>query len=292
MPTVGFVVNPKGGGGSALAAWDKVSSAIPEAKPYFTTKPGDGENQAKNALDDGCTVVAAVGGDGTVSEVGNALVHTEAALAVIPSGTGNDYAKTLKTPTEPVEAARLAYEGGFKLVDVGTAVGHRSFLNIAGAGFDAEVMTRFNNPGAVTKALPVKVRYYLSILRTFAKYKNVRADLDIDGEVTVIDNLLLLAVGCARFYGAGMHILPMAELQDGLLDLAWGHDVRLADLNKLMSLIYKGEHVGHPNVKFAKCKRVSVTCEPGTVFHLDGDVTGCTPVTFESVPSALKVVVP
>ena len=181
-------------------------------------------------------------------------------------------------------------------VDVGTCIEgetkHRSFVNIAGVGFDAEVMTRCNNPGPILQAMPVKVRYYASIFKTFAKYKGVKATLDIDGETTTIDNLLLLAVGCAQWYGAGMHILPTANLSDGFFDLAWGHDVKLSELNKLMSLIYKGEHVGHPNAKFAKCKRVSIHAEPRTPFHIDGDVTGQTPVTFECVPMGLWVAVP
>ena len=290
MPKVGFIVNPKGGGGSALAAWERIHETFPAAAGYFTTRPGDGEAQALLARSDGCDVVCAVGGDGTVSEVASALVHTETVLGIIPAGTGNDYAKSLAIPRDPVEAARMAYGANFRLVDVGKALSHREFVNIAGVGFDAEVMTRFNSPGLFAKRMPVKVRYYLSILKTFAQYRGVKAILTIDGEVTVVDNLLLLAIGCAQFYGAGMHILPMADLSDGLFDLAWGFDVKLSELNKLMVLIYKGEHVDHPNVKFARCKGVVVETDPETRFHLDGDVTGKSPVTFECVPHALRVV--
>lgn len=290
MPKVGFVVNPSGGGGRALKAWKEIEEAFPDACAYFTTKPFDGTAQARLALADGCEVVAAVGGDGTVNEVANALIGSEAALAVIPFGTGNDYAKSLKIPHDPVAAARLAFEREPTLVDVGRVDGHRAFVNIAGVGFDAEVMTIFNNPGAVMRVMPVKVRYYASILKTFTKYKGVKATLTIDGEKTVVDNLLLMAVGCAQYYGAGMHILPNADLSDGLFDVVWGQDVRLAELNKLMSIIYKGEHLNHRNVRSARCKEVSVEAEPKTRFHLDGDVTGETPVTFRIEAQCLRVV--
>jgi len=292
VPKVGFVVNPNGGNGRTLRAWKLIEAEFPDAKPYFTSKPRDGTHQAQNALRDGCHVVAAVGGDGTVNEVANALIGTEGSLAVIPVGTGNDYAKTIRSPIDPLEAAQLAYEGTPKLVDVGMAEGHRHFVNIAGVGFDAEVMIRFNHPGAFTRALPVKVRYYLSILKTFAKYKGVKATLTLDGQEQVVENLLLLAVGCAEYYGAGMHMLPGADLTDGLFDLAWGQDVRLAELNKLMALIYKGEHIGHSNVRTARCSRVVIESQPGTTFHLDGDVTGETPVTFSVSPHSLRVVCP
>ena len=292
MPKVGFVVNPVGGRGAALRAWKSIEAAVPEAKGYFTTGPNGGTEQALAAIKDGCDRVAAVGGDGTVNEVANALIGKNAALAVVPVGTGNDYAKTLRIPNDPIEAAKLSFEGPPTLVDVGLAVGHRHFVNIAGAGFDAEVMTRFNSPGIVARALPVKVRYYLSILRTFAGYKGVRATVELDGQSVEIERMLLLAVGCAQYYGAGMHILPSADLNDGLFDIVWGENVRMAELNKLMALIYKGAHIGHPNVKTARAKSVTVVANPATRFHLDGDVTGVTPVTFRTLPGLLDVVAP
>lgn len=290
MPKVGFVVNPAGGGGRALKAWKEIEAAIPDARAYMTTKPLGGAEQARLAMADGCEVVAAVGGDGTVNEVANALIGTDTTLAVIPFGTGNDYAKTLKIPVDSVAAARMAFEREAQLVDVGRVDGHRAFVNIAGVGFDAEVMTVFNHPGALMRVMPVKVRYYASILKTFTKFKGVKATLTIDGSTTVVDNLLLMAVGCAQFYGAGMHILPHADLMDGLFDVVWGQDVRLAELNKLMAIIYKGEHLEHPNVRSARCKEVVIEAEPRTRFHLDGDVTGETPVTFRVEAQCLRVV--
>lgn len=265
-------------------------AAFPEAVPYLTTGPKDGTAQAQKAIAEGCERVAAIGGDGTVNEVANALVGTSTALAVIPAGTGNDYARTLGTPGDPVEAARLAFEGPTKLVDVGEVTGHRCFVNIAGVGFDAEVMTRFNSPSKLWRALPVKARYYLSILRTFAGYKGVKAVVQGDDQQVDVGNLLLLAVGCAQFYGAGMHVLPTASLQDGLFDVVWGEDVRLSELNKLMALIYKGEHIGHPNVRHLQCRTLRIETQPATRFHLDGDVTGLAPLEFVTRPEALHVV--
>lgn len=293
VPKVGFVVNPVGGSGKSLKAWESIHQAFPRAVPYFTTEPNGGAAQAERALAEGCDIVAAVGGDGTVNEVGNALIHKNAALAVIPAGTGNDYARTLGLELgDPLHAAKLAFEGESFFVDVGEVIGHRHFLNIAGVGFDAEVMTRFNSPSKVWRALPVKARYYLSILRTFAGYKGVKATVTTDGETSEVKNLLLLAVGCAQFYGAGMHVLPTASLDDGLFDVVWGEDVRLSELNKLMALIYKGDHIGHPNVRHRQCHTLSIETWPPTRFHLDGDVTGEAPVTFVTKQAALRVVRP
>lgn len=292
MPRVGFVVNPTAGGGRALAAWHEVQARHPEAEVFMTAGPGGGTDAAKAAVAAGCERVAALGGDGTVSEVANALIGTETPMAVVPYGTGNDYARTIDVPQDTTLAAQLAFGGEAGPVDVGLCLGHRHFVNIAGVGFDAEVMTRFNNPGPVAKVLPVKARYYLSILQTFAKYKGVTAHVTMDGESREIGNLLLMAVGCARYYGAGMHILPQADLNDGHFDVVWGHNVKLGDLNKLMALIYEGRHIGHPNVDTARCREVTVTTQPSSRFHLDGDVTGLTSVTFRSVPAALFVVRP
>lgn len=291
MPKVGFVVNPAGGSGKSLRAWEAIKEKFTDAVPYFTQEPGDGIGQARRAVAEGCDRVAAVGGDGTVNEVANGLIGTDAALAVVPVGTGNDYTRSLVwCPNDPIEAAKFAFEGRVMPVDVGEAVGHRHFVNVAGVGFDAEVMTRFNSPSKVWRALPVKARYYLSILRTFAGYKGVKAKVMADDKTIEVGNLLLLAVGCAQFYGAGMHVLPTASLEDGLFDVVWGEDVRLAELNKLMGLIYKGEHIRHPNVRHLQCKSLEIETGPETRFHLDGDVTGVTSVEFVTRPLALSVV--
>lgn len=292
MPKVGFVVNPLGGNGRAFSAWQEVSLEIPEAQGYLTHHPGGGTEAARQAVKDGCDVVAAVGGDGTVSEVANALIGSEVALAIVPAGTGNDYARSLNSPTSVLEAARLAFEGQTKVVDTAKAPGNRSFVNVAGCGFDAEVMTTFNTPGPMMRRLPVKIRYYLSILKTFARYKGTSASIDIDGQLREVGNLLLLACGPAMYYGAGMKVLPNADLSDGWLDVVWGHDVSLGELSKLMGFIYKGEHLAHPKVESARGKVIKVVAIPATKFHLDGDVAGTTPVTFEIVPASLRVVTP
>ncbi|MBS1721954.1 MAG: diacylglycerol kinase family lipid kinase [Armatimonadetes bacterium] len=290
MPKVGFVVNPHGGRGRALLAWKRFEEQFPGHPVYFTQGAGDGTHQAELALAEGCSRVAAVGGDGTINEVANALVGKDVELAVLPFGTGNDYAKTLGIGQE--NAFEVALDGKGKPVDVGLAEGYRHFINIAGIGFDAAVMTNFNHPGALVGAMPVKVRYYLSIAKTFASYRGASATLTIDEERTVVDALLLLAVGIAQFYGAGMHVLPMADIADGQFDLVWGQDVRLGELNKLMSLIYKGAHIGHPKVRTARCRSVAIETQTGLPFHLDGDVTGATPVTFRCLEGALRVAAP
>lgn len=292
MGKIGIVINPKSGGGRALEAWNELKVSFPDVIPYFTEKPAGGTESAQRAIDDGCSKVGAMGGDGTINEVANALIDTETPLVVIPAGTGNDYARTLQIPTDLRQALRLAYEGIEIRVDTGQVAGKRHFVNIAGVGFDAEVMTRFNQPGMVQKFLPTKARYYFSILRTFAAYKGVMCNVTIDGASTKIENLLLLAVGCAQFYGAGMHILPNADLQDNLFDIVWGNNVKLAELSKLMDTIYTGNHLTHSKIKQAKGSEVVVECQPCSRFHLDGDVTGESPVTFKSNPKSLSVMIP
>ncbi len=295
MSRVGIVINPKGQQGRLMKIWQKTQSHFPSISDeslFHTTGSKDGTNQARAALNAGCKTIIAVGGDGTVSEVAQALIGTEAHLAAIPIGTGNDFARTFGIPMDPILAMNIALEGEPKKVDVCLSSQGSYCVNLAGCGFDAEVMTRFNHPPKVLRRAPTKIRYYFSIFQTFASYKGVGATIEWDGNIEIVDNLLLLATGCAQYYGAGMHIIPMADPTDGILDIVWGADIRLAQLNKLMSQIYKGTHIHDPHIQFRKARKVSIKTSPSTKLHIDGDVIGETPATFECVPSALNLVCP
>lgn len=89
-----------------------------------------------------------------------------------------------------------------------------------------------------------------------------------------------------------MKILPDAVMDDGLFEIAWGQDLGRMELISLVGKIYKGGHVGHPKVRFARGRRLTATSEQPVAFHLDGDVAGNLPVTFELLPGALEVIVP
>lgn len=295
MPRCCFIVNPTAGHGRALKTWKRVeplAATLGEYGVKFTERPRHGEELARQAAAEGFDRVIVMGGDGTLNEVGNGLMGTGAALGVVPTGTGNDWVRTVGIPRDPEAATRIAFQGRLAKTDVGLAVGYRHFFNIAGIGFDAEVSRRVNDYGPVLKMIGGTLPSLLGIVGTLFRFPGARVQLQMDGQSLEIPRMLLLAVGLARYYGGGMLILPDAILDDGKFEVAWGEDLGRLELVNLVGKIYKGGHVGHPKVKFTRVQRITATSATPVAFHLDGDVAGNLPVTFQLLPSALDIVVP
>jgi diacylglycerol kinase (ATP) len=295
MPRLCFIVNPTAGHGRALKTWKRIeplAATLGEYGVKFTERPRHGEVLARQAAQEGYDVVVALGGDGTLNEVGNGVIGTGAAMAVVPTGTGNDWVRTVGIPRDPEIACRIAFTGRRVPMDVGLAVGYRHFFNIAGIGFDAEVSRRVNDYGPVLKAVGGTLPSLLATVGTLFRFMGADVRVELDGQPQAIDKMLLMAVGIARYYGGGMNILPDAVIDDGLFDIAWGHHLSRSELVGLVGKIYKGGHVGHPKVSFTRGRRLTATAPTPVAFHLDGDVAGKLPVTFELLPGALDVIIP
>jgi len=174
------------------------------------------------------------GGDGMMNLVGNAILGSDSVLGVVPCGTGNDWARTIGVSQVPEEALRTAFEGKVVLSDVGWVPGHRHFFNVAGIGFDAEVSRTIDALPQVIRALGSSPSYVISVLTTFLRYKSPDVSLMLDGQGVDVRKMLLLAIGIARYYGSGMMILPDAQIDDGLFDIAWGCDLKMSELSGLI----------------------------------------------------------
>jgi len=291
MPRVCFIVNPVAGHGRALAEWKRIEPLAAQLGEYcvkFTKGPGHATALAREAVREGYDRVVSMGGDGTLNEVGNGLVGSGAALAVIPAGTGNDWVRTAGVPRDSAEGCRLAFQGRVAKMDVGLAHGHRYFFNGAGFGFDAEVCARVNSYGPRFR----KLSYVRGVFDALNHFTGVPVDVEIDGQTLHLPRVLLLEVGNGRYFGGGMQIFPGADFSDGRFEIAWGENLSRLELLRLVSLIYSGKHVGYPKVRMMQGRKVSASSPERVVFQVDGDVIGRLPVTFELIPQALDVVLP
>lgn len=288
-----FIVNPTAGRGRALEAWRRLEPQVgdwgaTEVAVRFTERPRHGTELARAAAAAGFDRVVSVGGDGTLNEVGNGLVGSRTALAVVSVGSSNDWVRTAGVPMDAAAAARLALTGRVTRTDIGHVPGVRHFFNIAGVGFDAAVSHVFNR--AWYKRLGGKLPNLMAVVQTLAAWQSPRVSVEIDGEVAE-KRLFLMAVGIARYYGAGMMVLPDAIADDGLFEVVLGRDLGKGEVLGLLGKIFSGRHRGHPKIEFARGRRVALRSEDTVYYHLDGDVAGRLPVTFEIVPAALDVVV-
>ena len=311
----------------ARGAWPRVREALVRAgiafKAHESTRQGETEERTREALERGCATVAAVGGDGTLSAAASGFfepcaglsagaspraVNPEASLALLPAGTGDDFARGLSGGRrEPLEAwvARLVThcrdealkEETLKRVDVllgSVDGGTRRFicLNAATLGIGAEVAARVSAQGRAVRRLPGEARFALAALPRLAAWRNRRVRVNVDGRVWEECGTNLLAVINGTYAGGGMNLSPEASLTDGLLDVLAVTDISRPALLRELARVHTGGHLGNPNVKLTRGTHVRIeTLDPADSLGVeaDGDVRGHTPAEFRIMPGALRV---
>jgi YegS/Rv2252/BmrU family lipid kinase len=237
-----------------------------------------------------------VGGDGTVHEVVNGVAGREGVeLALIPRGTGWDFARTHEVPKRLAKALQIAIDGKAKPFDLGRATyqangGERTawFANIASVGMSGAVARRANE---TTKALGGKASYAIALLAVFARWQNVPLRVAVDAETreAVMDDVIV-AVG--RYLAGGMKITPDAEPDDGLFDVLLIGDVTKTELVRVMPKLYRGTHLPHPKGEVLRGAAVTIEADEPMPIQLDGEQPGTTPARFVIVPNAVRLRVP
>jgi diacylglycerol kinase (ATP) len=291
MSNVALLVNPTAGKGRAAGLVAKCTDRLREGGASVAILVGTdaqhAQTLARQAVADGVDAVVALGGDGMVHLALNVVAGTETPLGVIPAGTGNDLANSLGLPTkDPVAAAgviadRLA-AGATRAMDA-VRIGDRWFGCVLSAGFDSKVNDRANRMSWPRG----RMRYNLAILAELGVFKPVPFVLELDGERWETE-AMLVAVGNAKSYGAGMQICPDAELDDGLVDVTVLGPVSKPAFLKAFPKVFKGTHRDHPAVTMRWAKVVSLAA-PDVTVYADGEYIGELPITCETMPGAVRV---
>jgi YegS/Rv2252/BmrU family lipid kinase len=281
--------NPAAAGGRALAALPEVQTELHHLgaphRVVDTTSVNHARDEARRAAEAGETVVA-VGGDGLVGCMAGALRGGVGELAIVPCGRGNDFARVLKIPTEPREAARVAVEGSIRTVDLGVANG-RPFVGIASLGFDSDA-NRIANEAKLVKGNLV---YLYAALRALAGWKHARFRVTVDGQAREVIGYSV-AIGNSKAYGGGMFLFPHAKLDDGLLDvLTIEQHGKLRWLSQVPK-VFKGTHVDSPHGKFETGEVVEVVADRPFTVYADGDPIAELPLEVKVDKGALRVIVP
>ncbi len=284
-----LLVNPEAG--MRPAAIERIEAALraggATVETVPTTRRGDGIRIARRAAEAGADVLLACGGDGTLNEAVNGLAGTETALAVLPAGTVNVWAREIGIPLDPVRAVDLLWRGERRRVDLGRANG-RYFLLMASIGFDAAAAGQVTRP---EKRRWGALAYLWRGLTLALRWPRQRVWLLLDGRI-VRRRGLLVVVGNTRLYGGVVTITHEAIADDGLLDVclfdAGGFGEKLAHALRVVAR----RHTRAPTVEYYRARRITVVTRPRAPVQVDGDVIGQTPVTFEAVPLAIKVIVP
>jgi YegS/Rv2252/BmrU family lipid kinase len=284
-----LLVNPVSAGGKALEALPAVHAELDRlAAPHRTVTTRSSEHAAQEAARAAAQgeVVAALSGDGMLRPLAGALKNTSGTLAIVPCGRGNDLARVLGIPTDPTEATALAVSGPERLLDVANVDG-TPFVGIASFGFDSDA-NRIANEAKLVKGNAV---YLYAALRALAAWKPAALTVTVDGERHEASGYSV-AVGNSKAYGGGMLVLPMAELDDGKLDVLISTEASKLTFLRGVLKTFKGAHVGSPHAQFLRGEVIEVSSDRPFVIYGDGDPIGATPATVRVEQRCLRVVAP
>lgn len=292
------VVNPASGRGRGARLVQPVLQALREATGghavahALTARSGDEVTITEQAIAQGYRRLVAVGGDGTWSHVGNAILRSgqDAALGLVAGGTGCDLAKSLDVPAQdPAAAARVVAAGHTRAIDVGT-VEARCFLNVVGFGFDIAVI----EDSWRVRYLQGAPLYLYCAVRQLYRFPGFPVEMAVDGQPGQREETLMLVIANARVFGGGFRIAPEADLSDGLLDaVTFGNMPRRRRFPVLLSLL-RGTHGRAPEVRTRRARSFRLRFAGPPAYETDGEWNraGSSEVNIGTRPAALRVLVP
>jgi YegS/Rv2252/BmrU family lipid kinase len=302
-----LVVNPKSASGTTGRNWEQINQEIrrglgTDYDVKLTESQGHATTLTSEAIKDGCELIVAVGGDGTINEVVNGFfdkekpINPNAALAAMSIGTGTDFVKTLEFPTTPFEAAERIRRGKIWAIDLGkcTFTGldgeqrSRFFINIADFGSGGAVVDKVNR---TTKIFGGQISFLWGILTTLPTYKNKLTKYRIDNgpEEEKVLNTFVVANG--RYYGGGLKPAPNAQLDDGLFDIVSIGDVGFLEAVSSLGKFRKGTYLEVPKVASYNGKTVVASSEETQLVEMEGEVVGRLPAQFEMFPKAMNIII-
>ncbi|MDQ3820542.1 MAG: diacylglycerol kinase family lipid kinase [Acidobacteriota bacterium] len=319
------IINPASAG--ARRSWPRIKDRLRQNGISFdaheATHAGDATERTRAALRDHYEVIAVVGGDGTLSEAAAGFfefqddeneaafrppsqINGRAALAILPAGTGDDFARGMaggrRVPLEKWLETFIAYvrlrSSPGHLIDVihGQATsGERDFIciNVSTIGLGAEVAARVGQQGNAMKRLPGEARFVSAALGALARWRERRVRVTFDESEPVETTTNLIAIANSTHAGGGMMFAPGARVDDGLIDLMLTQDLTRSTILRELPRIRRGEHLSNPKVSVIKARRVRVetkTLEDALLVEADGNLRGRTPAEFQIVPRSLRVI--
>jgi YegS/Rv2252/BmrU family lipid kinase len=299
------IVNPHSGGGATRRRWRALEPRVREAlggvEIEHTRQARDAERLAREAVRAGIERLVIAGGDGTLGEVATGLLRAQLAgyaeVALLPMGSGCDFARALGIPRDPEAALAVLRTGKARRVDVGHAryagraetPAESYFVNAASFGVSGRVVELAQR----MKRLGGTPAFAIATLGALLRYSCARVALRVDGELVLDREVALVAAANGRQFGGGMQIAPDARPDDGWLDVVSVSTTSALRLIPKLPKLYRGTHLADPVVSARRGRRIEADAAPGAVpLELDGEAVGSLPARLELLPGALSVVAP
>ncbi|MDR2968462.1 MAG: diacylglycerol kinase family lipid kinase [Tannerellaceae bacterium] len=284
------IINPVSGVGSKRKVPDMIQAGFRpdkyDLKISFTEYAGHASELTRKAVEEGTHIILAVGGDGTINEVARSMIHSDATLGIIPKGSGNGLARELHIPMDVKKALDVVLKGHRITIDSCRANG-RVFFTTCGVGFDAAVSRKFANEkhrGSLT--------YLKNTISEYLSYKPQEYELLIDDTVRE-EKAFLVACANASQYGNNAFIAPLANIEDGQMDITILSPFTPLDIAPIAIQLFTKQLDRNSKIKTIKGKEVTITRQAPGIMHLDGEpVEAEAEIRISVVPHSLHVFTP
>lgn len=295
MKKVKFIINPSSGRQVMEKKIDQLCKLLLDngyiVGKYFTKKKYDAMMEAKNTCNDDFDFIIVCGGDGTVNEVvkGIMLSHKKLPLAIMASGTVNDFANYLSIPKNVNYFYDMIIEEHIVEVDIGK-VNDNYFVNVAAGGLLTNVGYQVSTE---MKALLGRMAYYFEGIKELTLQNLAPIKVRIKSEeYSSEEDILLFLVSNSSSIGGFTKLAPEADIMDGLLDVVIIKKSAVSDLANIFLNVLTGDHINHPNVIYFKTKSISIESESKVSIDIDGEYGGALPANFQVIPKGLKIFIP
>ena len=286
-----LIINPESGQGAAIQNLPAVQAELDaRGLEYQVQKAMTADaatEYARRACSENVEGVIAIGGDGTLFQIVNGMHSDTVPMIFIPCGTGNDFIKSLKLPTDPVAALKAQLDAPVSQIDVGR-MNEIRFLNVSGTGFDVDVLRNAEKYKKKHKGLKAYLYALVDALKT---YRPMKAMVSIDDGPEEYAAFAILSIGNGRYFGGGMKAVPYAEVADGLFDVVIVKPVRKFMILPLLVLYIAGKHIAIKLAVLKRCRRLTIRRE-GMTINLDGELRNADYACFELLKGALAVRIP
>lgn len=285
-----FIINPISGGRDKQKIPGLIEKYLDknlfDFRISFTERVEHGYMLAKAAVKDNYQIIVAVGGDGTVNEIAKAIVNTQVILGIIPFGSGNGLARTLKIPLKASEAIQVINKQYTDKIDAARFNEHY-FFNVSGSGFDAHISQQFAKN---------KTRGFIGYIKTtfqeLKKYIPQRYEITLDEE-TIERTAFIVSIANSSQYGNNAHIAPRADVKDGWLDIVVVKPIVWFKIPFLAIRMFNKTAAKSSYVEMFRAKKIVINREYDAAIHLDGEPRmEQKSLSIEIIPLSLNIIVP
>ena len=291
MRPVCLIVNPSAGGGRTARLLPAVEASLRGQGIAFRVERTHSIEHARELARSTVAageLAAAMGGDGLLGAIAGELRGTDGALAVLPGGRGNDFARKLGLGNDPVAACDVLAQGREQAIDVADVNG-RAYLGIASSGLDSDAGDLAN--ATKLRAKLGQLVYVYATLRAVRAWRPAHWEVVLDGEPRSFTGYSV-AVCNSGVFGGGMYLAPDARLDDGILDVVMIGDIPKRKYLGSLPKVFNGTHLLEPGVELVQAREVAFHADRPFTAYADGDPIGDLPLTVRVLPGSLRVVAP